>query len=206
MNTALVNGSNVFIPSYAPGVAGEWRAPRWSLTGVYMHVGREDADSFDFYGLELGFHPVTARGEGNYRLLVDSTGRDFDDATSTGKARRSAVLFSCDQQLGEVVGVFARLARQSRDAAIDYHSLYSGGVDLGGAAWGRPRDNVGVGYAYLTGGNRDAERTRVVEAYYRLVPDGDVAITADVQYVSDGGDRGRDPRGWVVGLRVTTEF
>jgi hypothetical protein len=92
------------------------------------------------------------------------------------------------------------------DAAVDYGSLYSAGVDLRGDAWDRPGDNIGVGYAYLTGGNQALARSQVAEAYYRLVVLPMLAITADVQYQRDDLRSSEGPEGWVLGLRITTHF
>jgi porin len=206
MNSALVNGPNVFVPSYAPGVAGQWRAERLSLTGVYMHVSRSDADSFDFFGTAIGYHIDTSRGRGNYRLLVDTTSRDFADPTASSRERRTALLLSCDQQLGDSLGAFLRFSWQNEEAAIDYRALYSAGFDIGGTAWGRPRDNIGVAYAHLTGGNLEIERSRIAEVYYRFVVVTALAITGDIQYMRDDLRGAQGPAGFVFGLRVTAQF
>jgi porin len=109
-----------------------------------------------------------------------------------------------------VVGAFLRLAWQQEDAAVDYRAVYSGGLQLNGSGWGRHPDTVGLGYAYLEGGNLDIERTQVFEAYYRLGLNDYLGLTADVQYMKDElapVDPGeRDPAGWIFGLRLAVEF
>jgi porin len=206
MNSALVNGPNVFAPSYAPGLAGQWHAERLSLTGVYMHVSRSDADSYDFYGAEIDYHLDTRLGRGNYRLLLDTTSRDFAAPNATSRERLTALLLSCDQQFGDSLGAFLRFSWQNDDAAIDYRALYSAGLDIGGRAWGRPRDNIGVGYAHLTGGNLEIERSRVAEVYYRFVVITALAITGDIQYMGDDLRGAPGPAGFVFGLRVTAQY
>jgi porin len=206
MNSALVNGPNVFVPSYAPGFAGTWRSRRFSLVGVYMHVGREDDDDFDFYAAQAGYHPETRIGPGSYRVLLATSGRDFDAPDGLSRDRRESLLLSCDQQLGERWGAFVRFGHQGDDAATDYRSLYSGGIDLGGASWGRTEDNVGLGYAYLSGGNGEIARTRVAEAYYRFVVSPVLALTGDLQYMRDDRVDGASVEGWVLGLRAAAHF
>ena len=206
MNSALVNGPNVFVPSYAPGLEGHWNLRRLSLTAVYMNVGRADADSFEFFGVEAGYRLDTPLGPGNYRVLLESSSPDFPDPSGTSRVRRAALLFSCDQQLGASVGVFVRISIQDDDPAIDYRSLYSGGVDIGGTRWGRPRDNIGLGLAYLKGGNTEIGKTRIAEAYYRVDLTKALAISGDLQYMSDDLEGERGPEGWILGLRLTTQF
>jgi len=108
------------------------------------------------------------------------------------------------------VGAFLRLSRQQDDAAVDYKSLYSGGFNLDGSGWGRDDDNLGIGYAYLKGGNRNIDQSQVFEAYYRAALNEHAAITADVQYMKDEltkeDPRQDDPKGWLFGLRLTAEF
>jgi porin len=207
MNSALVNGPNIFLPSYDRGLALEWAGKRWSATGVYMNVGENDGGNpFNYLGAQVAYRLDTARGEGNYRLLLDATDEQFLDPTRTSLERCGAVLVSLDQELGAGVGVFARFAWQSDDAAVDYSALCSGGINLGGRSWSRERDNVGLGYAYLTGGNGDLIRSQVMETYYRAAVNRWFAITADVQYMSDDRRGGGSPSGFIFGLRLTAEF
>jgi len=109
-----------------------------------------------------------------------------------------------------MVGGFLRFTWQQDDAAIDYKALYSGGLDFSGSSWSRDEDNIGVGYAYLDGGNQSVKSTQVFEAYYRALLNEYAAITADVQYMDDDLDQEdphqHNPDGWIFGLRLTAEF
>ena len=109
-----------------------------------------------------------------------------------------------------MTGIFVRLSWQNEDAAVVYRSYYGGGFDFDGSAWGREADNIGVGYAYLDGGNLDIESTHVFETYYRLGFNEFFGITADVQYMQDNwlesNPEQEDPRGWIFGLRLTADF
>jgi porin len=207
MNPVLVNGPNTFLPSYDAGFALDYTGKRWSARGVYMHVEKnDDGNSFDFVGAQLGYNVQASLGEGNYRLLVDTTDDQFYDPSETSLENRSAVLISCDQELGQAVGAFIRIGWQSDDAAIDYGSVYSGGIDLKGATWGRERDNIGLGYAYLTDGNGDLLRSQVMEGYYRFAVNQMISATGDIQYMMDDRVSGESPRGFILGLRFSATF
>jgi porin len=207
MNSALVNGPNVFLPSYDAGFALSWSGGRGSVRGVYMNVGEnDDGNPFHFVGVQLGYRADTALGEGNYRLLLDATDAQFYDPTGTSLESRSAFTISCDQKLGKTVGAFIRFGRQRDDAAIDYGDLYSGGIDLAGEAWGRERDNIGIGYAHLTGGNGNLVRSQVTEGYYRFAVNEMFSVTGDVQYMIDRSAADESPEGFILGLRLTAEF
>jgi len=207
MNSALVNGPNVFLPSYDRGLALSWSGSHWSARAVYMNVGQnDDGNAFNFLGAQLGYRADTPWGEGNYRLLVDATDRQFQDPTGTSLERRSAVLVSCDQELGRGVGAFIRVGWQTDEAAIDYGSICSGGIDLGGRAWGRERDGIGLGYAYLGDGNGELLRSQVLESYYRLAVNRVFSVTGDVQYMRDDRVTEESPAGFILGLRFSAEF
>ena len=72
--------------------------------------------------------------------------------------------------------------------------------------WGRVKDNIGIGYAFLDGGNGDVRKTQVLETYYRFVFNDHMAVTADLQYMDDELVTGSGPEGYIVGLRATAEF
>ena len=172
-----------------------------------MGVGENDAgNSFGFFGGQVGYHAETRWGEGNYRVLVVGATRDFLDPTGTRQEGRLAAGLSFDQQLGETVGAFLSLGWQDDGAAVTYDAVYSGGINLVGGVWGRPLDNIGLAYGYLSGGNEDVRGTHVAELYYRFVAWEYLAITADVQYMRDDLRIGRGPRGFILGLRFTSEF
>ncbi len=65
---------------------------------------------------------------------------------------------------------------------------------------------MGIGYAYLDGGNAGIDRTQVFEVYARFVPKRHFAVTVDVQYMNEELDAGGGPKGWIPGIRLTGEF
>jgi hypothetical protein len=210
MNPALVNGPNGFAPSYDIGGAVEWSLGAMYINGVVMNIGEnDDGYNYTFFGTEVGFTLTSVWGEGNYRVIYEG-GRDaFLDPSGTTCEDRNLVFLSFDQQLGDHFAGWVRVGWGDDDAAVDGNSLYSGGLDIGGGLWGRGDDNIGIGYAFLDGGNTGLKRVQVAEAYYRLVMNDWLALTGDVQYqdnqYEDAG-AGEDIDAWTWGLRAVVEF
>ena len=203
MNEALVNGPNAFFPSYDWGAAAEFDTGNLSIRGVVMAVSsNEDGNAFDFYGLQVGYTIHTGWGQGTYRLVTDLMSDDFLDPDGTNKEKRKSAFLCFDQQFGDIFGGFLRFGWQDDKAAINYNVLYSGGVNISGKAWGRADDNVGLGYAYLNGGNQDVDRTQVVEAYVRIQLIEFAQLTLDFQYMQDDLRDGGGPKGLICGIRL----
>ena len=92
------------------------------------------------------------------------------------------------------------------DEPINYRAIYSGGLDVRGAAWGRQLDNIGLGLAYLEGGSGTIALTRIAEGYYRLVFNPYLAMTADLQYMQDRYLADTDIEGMIYSVRATFNF
>ena len=238
MNEAFVNAGNYNLPSYDAGIAVEMAFGDLSFNAVGMNIGEnDDGNNYNFWGAQIGWHPQLQMGQGNYRVNITGTSAEFlgptrfvapdvdpdaeqDLVLINGQARagiastkRESLLgwgLSFDQAVGQHLGLFLRLSWQNTDAAVDYEALYSGGIDISGGAWQRPDDNIGLGFAYLEGGNADVRNTSVFEGYYRASINDHLAITADIQYLSDDlvqfDPQQEDPSGWIFGLRATAEF
>jgi len=207
MNESLVNGPNAFLPSYDAGGALGWNTGPWSLHGVVMKVNEnDDGNDYTFYGAQLGYTLQSELGEGNYRVVVDRTSKDFHDNNGKSGHERTSILFSFDQQLGDVLGAFLRFGWQDDGAAVHYDAIWSGGINISGVSWKRADDNIGLGYAYLDGGNLDIRQSQAAEAYYRFVINTHLALSADVQYMKDGVRNQENPAGFIYGLRLTAEF
>ena len=209
MNQALVNGPNSNAPSYDFGGAVQWAMNGFAISGAYMNVGENDAgNNFNFFGVQIKYTVNSALGEGNYRLILEGTDDAFLNPANTGTESREAVFLSFDQMIGEILGGWIRFGWQSEDAAVDYRSLYSGGIHISGELWGRQQDNIGIGYCYLIGGNTGFEHTQVAEGYVRFDLTGGLAATLDVQYMNDtyAPGAGTDVCGWIAGVRMTFEF
>lgn len=207
MNGVFVNTPSDALPGYDWGGVLVWKYQDWTFSALGMNVGENDAgNNYNFYGVEADYHLETPLGEGNYRVLYSGTSSAYPSPAGTRLERLQALSLSCDQALGEVVGAFVRLGWQSEDAAVSLRAFYSGGLNLSGTAWGRGSDNIGIGYARLRGGNTDFSRGGVYETYYRLSMDEHLALTADLQYLTERYQGADDPKGWIGGLRLTVTF
>jgi hypothetical protein len=211
MNEVFVNSGNYGLPSYAPGAAAEWAAGPWSVNAVGIKMPEDDeGNDFNFWGVQAGYHLKSPLGDGNYRVIAAGGSLVLVDPESNITERPFGWGLSFDQAIGKVVGAFLRVAWQAQRAALDYKALYSGGLNFAGHGWGRDADNIGIGYAYLKGGNLDIKDTDVFEAYYRAGLNEYLALTADLQYMSDHRIQvdplQKNPAGWIFGLRLTAEF
>jgi len=207
MNGALTNGRNVFLPSYDLGVAMESHSGPWSFSGVLMNIGEnDDGNNFSFYGLQAAYRVNNRLGAGNYRVIITGTSEDFLNPAGNELESRASNLYSFDQQFGKVIGGWVRFGWQTQEAAVDYHAVFTGGVDIKGVAWQRRGDNIGLGYACLTGGNLAIDKSNVAEAYYRWRQGEVLGLTADIQYQSDDYKVGQGPSGWYYSLRASAEF
>jgi porin len=207
MNQALVNGPNGFLPSYDGGGAAEIAWGNVSFKGVFMAIGEnDDGSSYRFYGVQLGYRLETPMGEGNYRVIYDTTSKDFPDPESAGRERLRCVLISFDQRFGDILGGWIRFGRQDDRALIACKNLYSGGINISGKWWGRQQDQIGLGYAYLEGGNTGLDSSHVAEGYVRFGLNEFFALTLDIQYMKDSFEDQDDPHGLIYGLRMVSEF
>ncbi len=137
------------LSSYDWGSTLEWDSSAWSVRAVAMNVGGNDGGgSFNYFGVQLGYTSRLSFGKGTYRVLIACTNQDFFDPGAAQDPRSPELLLSFDQQFGEFVGAFLRIGWQDEGTASGYGTIYSGGIDLRGSAWGRPFDNVGLGYAH----------------------------------------------------------
>jgi porin len=207
MNKALVNGPNGFFPSYDGGGAIEWEIGNLDITTIGMNVGEnDDGKNYNYFAGQIGYKLNTSLGEGNYRLIVDTTSEDFKDEDGEDDESRLAAFLSFDQQLGDIFGAFIRVGWQDDDPDITYNALYSGGVNITGKWYGREHDNFGIGYAFLNGEN-DFDYSQVAEIYWRVVLNDYFAATADLQYMKDEFDTDEDEIEGIIGsIRVTAEF
>lgn len=207
LNEVFVNTPTANLQSYDVGAVTELDVGPVSLRGVFMEVGtNDDGNAFNFFGGQAAVTTKTRLGEGTYRLIVSGTDEQFLDPTGTRLESLASVTLSLDQQIGEQVGVFARIGWQDDAAAITHETLYSGGLSFAGTIWGRENDTIGLAFAHLDGGNSALSDSQVFEAYYRLGINDNFAVTADVQRMSDRMRAGGGPEGTIFSLRGTAEF
>ena len=172
-----------------------------------MSVGENDqGTAYTFYGLELQHSVDWAPGKGTYRMLGRFTSNDFLNPEGTQKEARMGAILSFDQELGDILGAWIRMGWQDDKPSIKSKYLYSGGLDIRGALWGRNQDNAGIGFAYFGGGNQDLDVIEVLEGYIRFVFKEMFAVTLDIQYMDEKFKTGTGPKGFIYGVRMTGEF
>ncbi len=208
MNEALANSRSALFPGDDVGGVVEWEIGSFDVTALGMNVGEnEDGNNYNYFAGQIGYRLETLLGQGNYRWIVELTSREFLDKDGN-EERLLGTFLSCDQELGEIFGVWIRFGWQDDKALVEYDYLLSGGINITGKWYGREYDNIGVGYAYLNGGDDSGfDYTQVAEAYWRFVLHEYFALTADLQYMADEcqADEG-DISGVILGIRGTVEF
>jgi hypothetical protein len=163
--------------------------------------------NYNYYALQIGYALDTALGKGNYRIYGFTTSKRFQDWDETGEERLQGVGISADQQLSSIIGVFARLGWQDDAAVIDHEAAYSGGININGKLWGREKDEIGIGYAYLTGADQaDIDNTNAAESYAKFKISDFSDITFDIQYVNDNMKGSEDRDGFIYGIRLNAYF
>jgi hypothetical protein len=185
----------------------EWQAQGFSVKLVAMNVfENDDGNNYNYLGSTLSYTSHNTLGEGNYRITLGATSSEFLDPSETQTHSLRGVTLSLDQEFGENIGGFLRIGWQDQDAAVDFGALYSGGLTIAGRYWNRPNDSVGLGYAYLSGGNTGIDKTQVFEGYYSLAMGRYLTLTGDVQYMNEELDTTKGPEGWILGLRAVAQF
>lgn len=170
-------------------------------------AAEDDFKNYNYYALQVGYALDTALGKGNYRIYGFTTSRRFEDWDETGEDRLKGFGISLDQQLSSVVGVFVRAGWQDDAAVIDHQNAYSGGVNINGKLWGREKDEIGVGYAYLTGADKsDIDNTNAIESYVKFQISKFSDVSLDIQYIDDNLKHEDNRKGFIYGVRANAYF
>jgi len=190
MNEIFVNNTNVNLPSYDLGGVIELDMSNVSVRALAMNTNYEaDVDiykNYNYFAFQLGYAIDTGLGEGNYRICGFTTNNKFPTWDGTDYVNLYGIGISADQELGDIVGVFARLCWQDDSAQIIYDSIYSAGVNINGNIWGREQDEIGIGYAYLPGADKGTlDSTNAFETYVRFKVLEYADISLDIQYMAD---------------------
>jgi len=203
MNDVFVNNTLANLPDYDSGSAVELYVGSWSLKGVVMNSENDSDNHYNYYAIQIGRHITNTLGDGNYRIYGYRTDKEFLDASDTKNERLSGIGISIDQQLNDTVGVFARAATQSDDAAIDHDEMISFGLNIMGTNWNRPNDSIGIGMGYLNGAkNSGIKDTVAAEAYYQYLLTDNIDMSIDAQWIKDSIEDDDNPEGLLLGLRV----
>ncbi len=207
MNEIFVNHKNVNLPSYDIGGVAELDISNLSIGGLVMNTKNEEDGNYNYYALQLGYAIETPIGKGNYRLHGFTTNKRFQDWDETGEESLKGFGISADQQLSKIFGVFARLGWQDDAAVVEHDAVYSAGLNINGKLWGREKDEIGLGYAYLNGTDKgDIDRTNAFETYAKFKIFEYSDITFDIQYINDNMKQDKDRDGVIYGVRANAYF
>ncbi len=199
-STLFLNAETAFIPSYALGGVIEYEADGWTLTGLAKTVDRnDDGNRYEYIAAQMARAVETPLGAGNYRLMIAYGTDDFAGPDGTGTESRYSVGVSADQALSETISAWGRLGWTDRAAAVDYETIAQAGLQVDGALWHRAGDAIGVGYAWLNGGNTGIQSTHAIEAYLRMQLIESLSLSLDAQYIYDNRTDGADADGVVLG-------
>ncbi len=134
--------------------------------------------------------------QGNYRVYVWTNRTDHtelkdptnDDEHGWGYG------ISLDQQVMDYLTLFARAGYQDKEL-FEIDMAWSGGLSLSGGLWGRDDDALGIAYGQailsddhedvLKAGGTNPEDEGHFEAYYSIAVNEHVAITPDIQVVTN---------------------
>jgi len=144
---------------------------------------------------------------GNYRFNVWLNESDHQHITVPNRIREEGYGFgmSFDQQMSDVIALFARFGWQDDDV-YPLEASWSAGFEIKGAPWGREEDNLGLAFAQGIANKAlpALEDEFRLEVYYSFVINKNVIISPDLQMLfNPAGDRALDN---VVVLGVRTQI
>ncbi len=170
--------------------------------------GWDNLDERTFYIVEVAFKPKIGEIEGNYRLHLWTNQADYTeiaDAAST-EAHNTGFGISLDQQVVKFLTLFARADWADKKVAAN-EFVWSTGLALSGSLWTRNDDVIGIAYgvAQLSDDQRDTlsnpgDETHF-EAYYSFAVNEHVAISPDVQIVTNANGDDDFETVWIGGIR-----
>jgi chaperonin cofactor prefoldin len=206
---------------------------RWKASlGVFASGSGASFDSsfskpFIIGQLEYGGRVLLDR-PGNYRLYVWTNGSfvPYNDEAITTTERQTGFGLSVDQQVGRHLTLFARYGH-SFAGQVRFDNAITVGGQLGGYAWGRQDDRIGLAYGWLntskdfraaaptldtdgdgvpdfgyspTGAETD------IELYYAWQINKNLQLSPNLQWILQPGGDPSAPNIWAVGLRAVAGF
>jgi high affinity Mn2+ porin len=241
--------------SFTYGATAEWKQDWWTARAGVFQLSQKPGGQIIEPVLFRQFQPVVEFEErhtileqpGKLKFLFyanDSFMGSYNQAVAEGyaigttpdittaRARRVKVGggINLEQQITPSVGLFARLSMATDQYEVfDFTSVErsaSGGVQISGNLWGRPKDQIGIGGVlngishahanYLAaGGINDIilgdgalsySGERILEAYYKYTIADGLHVSADYQFVDNPGyNLARGPVS-LFALRLHAEF
>jgi len=158
--------------------------------------GWEDIDEKNFLIGEVDIKPEFGGLQGNYRIYA-WTNRGYhtelkDEAKDKEKGTGYGISF--DQQVTDFLTLFGRAGYQEKKI-YEFDVAWSGGMALSGNLWSREDDVLGIAYgqARLSRDNKDVLKEAGTspnhedhfEAYYRLTVNEYLAVSPDIQIITN---------------------
>lgn len=176
-----------------------------------------------FFGAQVNLKQGFFGRNGNNRILFwqnEAAHTQWNDASKT-KEGASGFGISCDQEIMDDVGVFARAGWQEEDVylngtAFSLASAYSAGVQVGGNVWGRENDALAFACGtikpsddYKKTGGLLAKSEGHFEIYYNFQANENLTLTPDLQVIAN--PYGKDAANGgstitVAGIRAQVDF
>ncbi len=198
----------------------------FTAEAIIMDGNADWEDMFEdtFYGGQLTISPRIAGRPGNYRVFGWGSGRDHTKWNDSSVVQKSSYGFglSADQELTDIIGVFARYAWQNPEVYLNGESFslehsYSLGTQIAGEPWGRSDDVLGIAFGQIfpsgdykdAGSNLNADAEGHVELYYSYKCNDHLTVSPDVQVIMNpyGGDATNGDNTIVVGgIRAQVDF
>jgi len=238
-NPLLDSGGAIGGDSYGfqPGVIAAYTndinsVNRWKASvGVFAAGGGASFDSTFSKPFIIGQWEYNGRilrdRTGNYRVYVwtNSNFVPYNDEAATSTVRESGFGFSIDQQVARNLTLFARYGH-SFTGEVRFDNAITVGGQLGGYAWGRQDDRIGLAYGWLntSSGFRavaptlDADGDGLpdgyspsgaetdIELYYAWQINRNLQLSPNLQWIIQPGGDPTAPNIWAVGLRAVAGF
>jgi high affinity Mn2+ porin len=182
-------------------------------------------DIFDnmFFAGQINFKPNILERQGNYRVYGWLNKKDHIKWTDELKTKENnyGIGLSLDQEITDVLGVFARYGWQNPKVYADGNDFslehaWSTGLQLAGNPWGRGDDIFGIAFGqaipsddYKKANSIKAKTESHFEAYYNFKVNEHLGISPDIQIIWDpyGGDAINGHKTILVGgIRAQIDF
>jgi hypothetical protein len=191
---------------------------------VDIHVGWQEGNGdwkdvieSSFVIGEIDIKPKLGELQGNYRFYGWTNGTNHTQWNHPENTKEDGwgVGASIDQQITKSLTIFGRVGYEDPDIYMT-KLAWSAGLGISGNLWSRDKDMLGLAYgmAHLSGGYENSLRMQGInpeaehhaEVFYRIAVNDHVAISPDIQYITNAmGDKSRDDV-WVLGIRAHFMF
>jgi hypothetical protein len=175
--------------------------------------GWDDLDERSFYIGEAVIKPKIGKLEGNYRIhaWANQTNHAEIADSAADQAHNTGYGLSLDQQVTDAVTLFVRADYADKELN-ENDFVWSGGVAVSGSLWNRNDDVVGIAYGEANLSNDHADTLANpgdethFEAYYSVAVNEHVAISPDVQVVTNAKGSDTFETVWIGGVRGQFTF